>query len=95
MSRKTIAGDIRRIRSLMRLGPDIGSCVIRKSDYTELLKLFDSIETKAKRMHDALRPVLECKQKAKFGGLVSWGEYHDAQEVISKSQRIYNGVNHD
>lgn len=60
MKTRTIAGHIRRIRSLMRLGPDIGSCVIRRSDYGEFLKLLDAIETDAKRMQDALKPVLDA-----------------------------------
>lgn len=52
MKTRTIAGDIRRIRSLMRLGPDIGSCVIRRGDYGELHQLFDAIEAKAKMMKE-------------------------------------------
>lgn len=59
MKTRTIAGDIRRIRSLMRLEPDIHGCVLRRTEYAEFLILLDAIETKAKRMQDALKPVLE------------------------------------
>ena len=60
MKKRTIAGHIRRVRSMMRLRPDIGSCIIRRSDYGELLKLLDAIETEAKRMQDALKPVQDA-----------------------------------
>lgn len=106
MKARTIAGDIRRIRSLMRLGPDIGSCVIRREDYGELLKLFDSIETKAKRMQDALKPVLEfdtnfgdldefewceCKFCASADSGCWRGKAMSMQDAIKEAQTIYNG----
>lgn len=55
MKEQTIAGDIRRLRDLMTIH---NGSVLIKMDYCELLKLFDSIETKAKRMQDSLEPVL-------------------------------------
>ena len=63
MKTRTIAGHIRRLRSLMRLGPDNGSCVICRSDYGEFLKLLDAIETEAKRMQGELKPVLAAKRE--------------------------------
>ena len=86
MKTRTIAGHIRRIRSLMRLGPDIGSCVIRRSDYGEFLKLLDAIETDAKRMQDALKPLLEdnredcaCRSKCAIR----------CMNAVNESQSIY------
>lgn len=84
MKTRTIAGDIRRIRSLMRLGPDVGSCVIRREDYGELLKLFDAIETKAKRMQNALKPVMEIVMDRATSDL-------SMEMAIMESRRIYNG----
>lgn len=100
---KTIAGDIRRIRSLMKLGPDIGSCVIRREDYGELLKLFDAIETKAKRIHDALKPVKEayipdysicdtCRDRSEceeYENSVTC-EWYDIVEAVREAKKIYN-----
>lgn len=57
MKKQTIAGDIRRLRNRMTIH---NGSVLIKMDYFELLKLFDSIETKAKRMQDSIKPVLEC-----------------------------------
>lgn len=47
---ETIAGDIRRIRKLLR--PVDGKGIEVKCNYGELLTLFDAIETKAKAMRD-------------------------------------------
>ena len=86
MKTRTIAGHIRRIRSLMRLGPDIGSCVIRRSDYGEFLKLLDAIETDAKRMQDALKPVIEADREDCDCGS-EWAIR--CMNAVNESQRIY------
>ena len=94
MKTRTIAGDIRRIRSLMRLGPDIGSCVIRREDYGELLKLFDAIETKAKRMQNALKPVLDVHLSQDDETLDVYDSRLDAAvsvQAVREAKRIYNG----
>lgn len=92
MKTRTIAGDIRRIRSLMRLGPEIGSCVIRRGDYDELLKLFDAIETKAKRMQDALKPILGVEWVEKRYNYCSGTvPTKDLVQVVREAQSIYNG----
>ena len=97
MKTRTIAGDIRRIRSLMRLGPEVGSCVIRRKDYGELLKLFDSIETKAKRMQDALKPVIDCITDDivltfdESSCAEGFDECMNAVGAVDEAKRIYNG----
>lgn len=89
MKVRTIAGHIRRLRSLMRLGPDNGSCVICRSDYGELLKLLDAIETEAKRMQDALKPVLAAKREDCDCG-AEWAIR--CMNAVNESQRSYGGV---
>ena len=88
MKTRTIAGHIRRLRSLMRLGPDIG-CVIRRSDYGELLKLLDAIETEAKRMQDALKPVLTAKREDCDCG-AEWAIR--CMNAVNEAQRAYSGA---
>lgn len=86
MRTRTIAGHIRRIRSLMRLGPDTVSCVIRRSDYGDFLKLLDAIETDAKRMQDALKPVLEANRED-CACRSEWAIR--CMNAVNESQRIY------
>lgn len=52
MKERTIAGDIRRIRRLMRYTDQCA--FIGKSDYGRFLELLDSIETKAKMMQEEI-----------------------------------------
>lgn len=94
MNARTIAGDIRRIRSLMRLGPDIGSCVICKEDYGEFLKLLDAIETKAKRMQNALKPALDVYLSQDDKTLDVYDSRLDADvsvRAVRDAKRIYKG----
>lgn len=94
MKTRTIAGDIRRIRSLMKLGPDIGSCVIRREDYGELLKLLDAIETKAKRMQDALNVLGECDVTFRSGE-EPWSVINGREIKTEAGPRIATAVNHE
>lgn len=94
MKTRTISGDIRRIRTLMRLGPDIGSCVIRRKDYGELLKLFDSIEAKAKRMQEALNVLVTC-DVAFRSGEEPWSVINDREIKTEAGPRIATAVNRE
>lgn len=87
MKTRTIAGHIRRLRSLMRLGPDNGSCVICRSDYGKFLKLLDAIETDAKRMQVALKPVLDVKREDCDCG-AEWAIR--CMNAVNEAQRIYS-----
>lgn len=89
MKPRTIAGHIRRVRSMMRLRPDIGSCIIRRSDYGELLKLLDAIETEANRMQDALKPVLAAKREDCDCG-AEWAIR--CMNAVNEAQRAYSGA---
>ena len=89
MKTRTIAGHIRRLRSLMQLGHDNGSCVICRSDYGEFLKLLDAIESEAKRMQDALKPVLAAKREDCDCG-AEWAIRY--MNAVNEAQRVYSGA---
>lgn len=94
MMTRTIAGHIRRIRSLMMLGHDIGSCVIRRSDYGNFLKLLDAIEYEAKRMQDALKPVLDAYISQDDPSVEVYHSRLDAAvcvRAVRDAKRIYGG----
>lgn len=55
MNERTIAGDIRRIRCLMRYAEH--GAFIEKEKYGRFLELLDSIEAKAKKMQDEIAQI--------------------------------------
>ena len=85
MMARTIAGDIRRLRR--NLVAHEGRVVVAM-DYGDLLKLFDAIETKAKRMQDALKPVLQCPVCADFS---PERQASFCMNAVADAIHIYNG----
>lgn len=90
MKERTIAGDIRRIRSLMKLSET--GAVIPKKDYGRFLEILDSIEAKANRMNDALKHVVECDSSFKSGEQ-PWSVINGREIKTGAGPRIAIAVN--
>lgn len=92
MKTRTIAGDIRRIRKLLTAGET--GAIIHKEYYGTFLQILDSIETKAARMQDALKPVLECDVTFRSGE-EPWSVINGREIKTEAGPRIVTAVNHE